>query len=98
MGCREERAAGCQRPADPTHHASPEPTATTDDDASDIRQVEAEQEFRDEQARQAADALERRQGDIASVMSSPPQGSTADYGDASPTSSLATATPSWWRG
>lgn len=65
MSRREERAAGSHRPADPTHHGELAQVAITPVDARIIRQTEVAQEFRaDDTARRAAEALERRQGDI----------------------------------
>lgn len=65
MSRREERAAGSHRPADSTHHGEPAQAATTPVDTRIIRQTEATQEFCDDDAAQrAAEALERRQGDI----------------------------------
>jgi hypothetical protein len=62
MDHREERADGSRSAAGSTHHGDAALAPTTDEV---IRQVEAEPEFRGRSARWAADALQRREGDLA---------------------------------
>ncbi|MEU5692432.1 hypothetical protein [Actinosynnema sp. NPDC020468] len=62
MDHREERVDGGQPAAGSTHRGEADPARTTDDV---IRRVEAEPEFRDRRAKWAAEALQRREGDVA---------------------------------
>jgi DNA-directed RNA polymerase specialized sigma24 family protein len=65
MDRREKRAAGDHRLADPARDGTPQHADTTDVAASDLSEVEEQQEFLcNEDARQAAESLERRQGDF----------------------------------